>query len=268
MHRLATLGIVLACTSHLALAENRHDTCKPAAPDEKLASAFDPGTSLGELAAWVSGFSCKNVVFSDDTAQRARKLTVIVPAALTPRQAEQLFADAIEAAGLVIVRRANTMLIKPGVEPSPARVGQERDIDAAPDAPAADEFDAETKQLIHEVDTDLRMKDATHYIMSGSLLGNLIASSTWVISQATFTPALRKGQPAGFTLTGIKPRSLAARLGLHNGDVLRTLNGLPIDTDDEQITAATQTIIDDTITLAIERAGKPLTIAIDVVSLH
>src|SRR5690349_5384981 len=91
-----------------ARADDALYACKAAAADAKMTVSFKPDTSIYDLSVWLSSFTCKNVVFSADVAKRASKVTVIAPAAVTPKQAVKLFTDAVDALGLTVTQKGDT----------------------------------------------------------------------------------------------------------------------------------------------------------------
>ena len=92
--------VVLAVTTSTARADDDHlYTCKEATPDTKIAVTFKPDASLRDLTVWLAGFTCRSVVFSSDVVRAAPTVTIISPRTLTPKQALQLFVDAVEATG-------------------------------------------------------------------------------------------------------------------------------------------------------------------------
>lgn len=62
-------------------------------------------------------------------------------------------------------------------------------------------------------------------------------TSTRLTPNLRLVPAVENGSPIGFRLFGIRPGSLPGRLGLRNGDTLRSVNGLPL-TGEDSIAAA------------------------------
>src|SRR5258706_4761876 len=110
------LVLALACVAtRVARADDVAPyTCRELAPTTKLTATFRPDISLADMATWVLGFSCKNIVFSSDVPKYATKLTVMAPKTMTPKQGLQLFIDAVEATGLVVTVKADTIIIKLG----------------------------------------------------------------------------------------------------------------------------------------------------------
>ncbi|UCG64249.1 MAG: PDZ domain-containing protein [Deltaproteobacteria bacterium] len=54
-----------------------------------------------------------------------------------------------------------------------------------------------------------------------------------LLSQARIRPHFRDGVAAGLAISNIKPRSIFARMGLQNGDIVQGLNGRNIQTPDD-----------------------------------
>lgn len=72
-------------------------------------------------------------------------------------------------------------------------------------------------------------------------------------------PAFRDGQPIGFRFAGITPDSPAAQLGLQSGDVIRSVNGKPMDSVERVLALAASLSSVGEVQLELERAGQPLT---------
>jgi general secretion pathway protein C len=93
------------------------------------------------------------------------------------------------------------------------------------------------------------------YVMARSALRDLPQLST----HARVVPSFKNGTPAGVKLFSIAPDSLYARLGVQNGDVLRSINGHETKTPDQALEIY-QTLRDATrIELELERRGEILT---------
>lgn len=110
---LAGLALFLArlASPAAALADAPIHACAKLPPDAKLTIQFTPDLTLRELGAWLTGFSCKSVVYDGEAAARAPKLALIATSAVTPRQAVQLFVDTVQKAGLVVADRHDTFVV-------------------------------------------------------------------------------------------------------------------------------------------------------------
>jgi len=128
-------GLVLLASPTAALADEPQYACAKPAPDAKLTIQFTPDLTLRDLGAWVTGFTCKSVVYDGEAAARASKLALIAPSAVTPRQAVKLFTETLQKAGLAVAEQADTFVISldPSVRRPCTRPGAPRTI-AAPAA--------------------------------------------------------------------------------------------------------------------------------------
>jgi hypothetical protein len=128
-------GWVLLASPTAALADEPQYACAKPAPDAKLTIQFTPDLTLRELGAWVTGFTCKSVVYDGEAAARATKLALIAPSAVTPRQAVKLFTETLQKAGLAVAEQTDTFVISldPSVRRPCTRPGAPRTI-AAPAA--------------------------------------------------------------------------------------------------------------------------------------
>jgi hypothetical protein len=106
---LAGLGLLASPTP--ALADDPLYACAKVAPDAKLTIQFTPDLTLRDLGAWLTGFTCKSVVYDTEAAARAPKLALIAPSSVTPRQAVQLFVDTVQKAGLAVTDKHDTFVV-------------------------------------------------------------------------------------------------------------------------------------------------------------
>lgn len=237
----------------------------------KVVASFQPETSLQDLAVWVTGFTCKNVVFAADVAKRATKVTVISPGKMTPKQALALFVDAVSATGLVVQVKPDTIVIKlgpnmpqgcPDIAASSPTKGSGGDLGGSPFTPTPP--DPSATALEAKLDKGIRKVDATHYVITGELVDAILANPMETAKGARVVPAVKNGQPDGFKLYAIRAGSLYARIGLENGDQLRTINGLAMDSADKALDLYTKVRDAAKLEIQLLRRGKPMTITIDI----
>jgi len=253
------LALALVLVSRVAHADDPDAlyTCKAAAPTTKIQVNFKPDVSLAELATWVLGFSCKNIVFSSDVAKHATKVTVISPTPMTPKQAMQLFVDSVEATGLVVVQKPDTIIIKLGPH-MPANCPDVAAATTVAPPPASDVDDELDKAL----DAGIKKLDDTHVQITRSIVDSVLANPMAVAKGARVVPAIKDGKPSGFKLYAIRPRSVWARIGLANGDTLVAINGFDLTSADRALEVYTKLREAKSLAVDIERRGKPLTLNI------
>ncbi|MGE5184316.1 MAG: type II secretion system protein GspC [Acidobacteriota bacterium] len=237
-------------------------TCRAAGPGTKLRVTFKPETPLVDLATWVMGFSCKNVVFSSDVARHATRVTVMAPNELTPKQAVQLFVDAVEATGLVVVQKSDTIIIKLG----PHMPASCPDVATAPAPPVMSPSPPSQADddLAQAIETGIKKIDDTHVEIAKGVIDEILANPMAVAKGARIVPAIKDGKPNGFKLYAIRPSSVYARLNLLNGDTLVRVNGFELTSADKALEVYTKLREATSLQLDIERRGKPLSLFIRI----
>ena len=245
-------------------------SCKIPPAGTKLTVSLAPDTSVRDLGTWVAGFTCKNVVFATDVAKLATKVTIIAPTALTPKQAVELFVDALEAAGLEVSQRARTFVVKRGprmpagcpdiaTAPATAPGGDVRDPwTVTAEAPASEPPPPTADQLARGI----KRISATEVHLSRDLLDKLIVNPAGFATGARVMPAVRDSKPIGFKLYAIRLDSLYGRLGLLDGDLISAINGLDLTSPEKALEAFAQLPSTSRLEVALVRQGKPVTLVI------
>jgi hypothetical protein len=263
MHRLLlSLGLVatLAATARADDQMEPSYSCKALPASTKISVEFKPETTLYDLTAWVIGFTCKNVVFSTDVVKYATKITVVAPQKMNPKQALQLFVDAVESTGLVVVQKPDTLVIKLGPKmPRGCPDGRVATV-SAPISTVGDPVDTGVSDA--QLDAGIKVIDPTHREITRDLLDRVLANPMAAAKGARVVPAMKNGKPNGFKLYAIRPGSLYSRLGLVNGDTLVSVSGMPLDSADKALEVYTKLRDATTVVLQLERGGKPATLTI------
>ena len=260
--------LVLCCVARTAFADPDPAeplyACHKLAATTQISASFQPEVSLRDLSAWVIGFTCKNIIFSADVAKRATKVNVISPNKMTPKQALQLFVDAVEATGLVVVQKPDTIIIKLG--PNMPKGGCPDIADTGPVAPRTppDPSAAESGPTDAELDAGIKKIDDTHYTITRALVDQVLSNPMAVGKGARVVPSVANGKANGFNLYAIRPSSVYARLGLINGDTLTSINGFEMTSADKALEVYTKLREATSLELSITRRGKAMTLAISI----
>lgn len=143
-------------------------------------------------------------------------------------------------------RRALTVMIERTAAPAP---------ESAPTSatPAPDETPQATVDWIRPTGPD---SFSIHRPGLDGMLGDpgLLARS------ARMVPAREGDAFVGFKVFGIRSGSVPAALGLKNGDLLRTVNGLPLTNPQQALEAYTRLRKASAVMLELTRRGEPLTL--------
>lgn len=101
--------------------------------------------------------------------------------------------------------------------------------------------------------------DANRWSVSREELESAKANMSQLMTQVRIAPNFTEGQPDGFKLLSIKRGSLFDRLGLRNGDVIRQINGMPLDSPQKALELYGELESGQSISLGVLRRGKELT---------
>jgi general secretion pathway protein C len=81
-----------------------------------------------------------------------------------------------------------------------------------------------------------------------------------LLTQARIRPHLKDGKPDGFILSYIKAGSFFTQLGLQRGDIVKCINGKPINTPEDAFSFYKAVESGDPLSMEILRGGQPRTI--------
>jgi general secretion pathway protein C len=93
-----------------------------------------------------------------------------------------------------------------------------------------------------------------------SLVTSLLANQAALMRTARVIPHEEGGRTVGVKLYGIRRSSLLGRLGIQNGDMLRTINGYDMTSPDSALEAYARLQNADRITINLNRRGQDMTV--------
>jgi len=100
----------------------------------------------------------------------------------------------------------------------------------------------------------------TKFRIQRSLVDKVLANQGSLMKTARVIPHEEDGRVVGMRLYGIRRNSLLGRLGVRNGDMLRTINGFDMTSPDSALEAYTRLRTASSLTLAVKRQNKDMTI--------
>jgi general secretion pathway protein C len=104
--------------------------------------------------------------------------------------------------------------------------------------PAAPTTDAPpTAPLDGEIERGIRRQSDTKYQVQRALVDQLLANQAKLLRGTRIVPQEKDGKVVGSKLYGIQRRSLLGKLGIQNGDTLRTINGFDMSSPDTALEA-------------------------------
>ena len=106
-----------------------------------------------------------------------------------------------------------------------------------------------------------------HWVMERDEVQNVLENSSQLLTQVRIIPHFSKGkidQPDGFQVANIKPRSFFDTMGLRNGDVIRSVNQIPVDNAEKAFKAYQQLRNESRIQVVVLRSNKEITLQYDI----
>jgi S1-C subfamily serine protease len=113
------------------------------------------------------------------------------------------------------------------------------------------------------IDT-IKKIDDLRYEVPGSTVDAVFADPMAIARGARVVPAFKQGQPNGFKVYAVRPTSIFAAIGLHNGDTVVAINGQVLDRISTSADLFGRLKGVDSIRIDLERRGRPEVLEITV----
>jgi general secretion pathway protein C len=208
-----------------------------------VGSVMNPGYPEWSFAAITGTSDGKTMLYREGSeADGARVLavytsSVVISSSTGPCQL-LMFEEEESAPG----RRPN--LPAPAAKPSPAQAADPRSAGLSTE----------------ELDDGIEKLSDTKFVVQRSLVDKVLANQGSLMKTARVIPHEEDGRVVGVRLYGIRRTSLLGRLGVRNGDMLRTINGFDMTSPDSALEAYTRLRTADKLTLAVKRQNNDMTI--------
>jgi general secretion pathway protein C len=115
-----------------------------------------------------------------------------------------------------------------------------------------------------ELDAGIKQASETKYSVRRSLVDKLLQNQAELMRSARVVPHEENGRVVGVKLYGIRKTSLLGKLGLQNGDMLRTINGFDMGSPDTALEAYAKLRSASNLSLAIVRRGNAVTMEYNI----
>jgi general secretion pathway protein C len=110
----------------------------------------------------------------------------------------------------------------------------------------------------------IKRLSANRYRVPQEDLKDAFDNMSHLLTQVRVVPNFSSGEPDGFKLLSIKKGSLVHRAGLRDGDILKRVNGIEIDSPEKAFEAYEQVRNEPVITVEILRGGSKRTFSYEV----
>lgn len=115
-----------------------------------------------------------------------------------------------------------------------------------------------------ELDRGIQRHGDGQFNVDRGLLQTAIARMPQLAKGMRAKVVKKNGEPVGLEIRKLASGSILRRLGVKNGDVLKTINGFQVGSIDGMLTARSALSSAKRLSLAIEREGKPVTLEYSV----
>lgn len=92
------------------------------------------------------------------------------------------------------------------------------------------------------------------------LIDKLLSNTTELATAARFVPSVKDGRPNGFKLYAIRPTSIFGKIGLQNGDTVKSINGMEMASPDQALAVYSKLRTASHLTVTLERRGENITL--------
>ena len=115
-----------------------------------------------------------------------------------------------------------------------------------------------------ELDQGIKQQSDTKYTVRRSLVDKLLQNQGELMRSARVVPHEENGRVVGVKMYGIRKSSLFGKLGLQNGDLLRTINGFDMGSPDSALEAYAKLRSASNLSVAVVRRGNPVTMEYNI----
>ncbi len=115
-----------------------------------------------------------------------------------------------------------------------------------------------------DYDKGIRKISDTKYQVTRELLDKVLGNNLELMRTARVVPHIEGGRTVGIKLFGIRGKSMLDRIGLANGDMLRTINGYDMSSPNTALEAYARLRSAENLTVSIVRNGRPVDIDYEV----
>jgi general secretion pathway protein C len=115
-----------------------------------------------------------------------------------------------------------------------------------------------------ELDSNIKSSGETKFSVARGFVDKVLQNQAEIMRSARIVPHEENGQVVGVKLYGIRRNSLLGKLGLQNGDLLRTINGFAMSSPDTALEAYSKLRTSNNLSVAVVRRGRPMNVEYDI----
>ena len=130
----------------------------------------------------------------------------------------------------------------------------------APKKPRGPMADRNAGLSEEEMSQGIEKVNDSNFNLSRAMLNKVLDNAGKLIGIAAVAPKIEGGESVGMEIRGVRPGTLLTKIGIHNGDILESINGESLTSPDAALGAYTTLRTADKFTLSIRRNGKSMMI--------
>lgn len=115
-----------------------------------------------------------------------------------------------------------------------------------------------------DIESGITRNSDTNYTVTRALVDQLLTNQAELMRTARIIPHEENGRTVGVKLYGIRRNSLLGRLGLQNGDMLRTINGYDMASPDSALEAYSRLRGANNLSVNVVRRGNPMALEYNI----
>jgi general secretion pathway protein C len=130
---------------------------------------------------------------------------------------------------------------------------------APPPSPAAVAVAKETDPFSQELDRGIKKLGEHNYELQRGTLESVLGNMALLSRSARIVPEMKDGKAAGFRLFAVRPEGPFAKIGMQNGDIISSINGLEITSPEKALEVYAKLKSASHLSLGMERNGQKVT---------
>ncbi len=115
-----------------------------------------------------------------------------------------------------------------------------------------------------DMESGITRNSDTSFTVARSLVDQLLSNQAELMRTARVIPHEENGRTVGVKLYGIRRNSVLGRLGLQNGDMLRTINGYDMSSPDSALEAYSRLRGASNLSINVVRRGNPMALEYNI----
>lgn len=187
------------------------------------------------------------------SGSRENSFAIIEDGSSKTQQLYQIDDMLLEQARIIEISRCKVVLLRDGAR-EVLECPEEGDADKPRAAPVASGTLSPSEGAPSE---GVKMVSESEFLVDEREVESALSNLNQLLTQIRIVPNFQDGKPDGFKVFAIKPDSIFAKLGLQNGDVIRSVNGRDLSTPEKAFQVFQDLRSEKSLSVDVVRRGSP-----------